>query len=719
MTITRYRSSHAPGIVAAARSRRRDAGEGAPRPDDLPDVGEDVGIGFVPESWNPETREIDVVLSTGADVRRYDWWTDREFTERLSLDPTHANLARLNGNAPWLRVHNARDLDAVLGLILPGTVRIDGTDARHAGGENTARMLGRVRLSDTPGDAEVVRKIATGLIRGVSIGYDVEEETITAATGDRIETRTATAWTAFEGSSVPIGADAGAGTRSRVESTPIPIPQPPAPPARMEPAMEKIRMVRKADETAADFETRVAHAKAAHGADNVTTDAAGTVDEGTIRAAAVSAERERVKGIRQAGRATGADDATIAAMIDNGVELDAARTALINAGAARDAANRTSGHQPATVTDDALDKRKRGIANAILHRARPESNKLDDEGRHWRGLSLLEMARECLTADGINVRGMGPGQLAEEALKRRDFNSTSDFPHILASIPNKSLRKAYGEAPGTYTQIATRATLKDFRAKYGVQIGAGPALEKVNENGEFKRGSIVDGAESYGLETFGKIIGIGRRVLINDDLDVFAKLPAKMAAAAKRLENLLTWGVVLDNGNLSDGKAIFHADHANLIDVGAGGHFNTIAAGVAQVAAMRTLMRMALDLDGATRLGLTLRKVAVPDALLTEAERFFGGVDSSNTLAESVPKSMRNLVLISDPVLDDVSLKEWYGFADPSEIDGVEYAFLEGEEGPSIDTQVSFESDGMELRIRHDFGVGCMDYRGIVKNAGE
>jgi hypothetical protein len=128
---------------------------------------------------------------------------------------------------------------------------------------------------------------------------------------------------------------------------------------------------------------------------------------------------------------------------------------------------------------------------------------------------------------------------------------------------------------------------------------------------------------------------------------------------------------------------------------------------------------MALDLDGATRLGLTLRKVAVPDALLTEAERLFGGVDSSNTLAESVPKSMRNLVLISDPVLDDVSLKEWYGFADPSEIDGVEYAFLEGEEGPSIDTQVSFESDGMELRIRHDFGVGCMDYRGIVKNAGE
>ena len=677
-TVTRYRSTHAPGFLAGVRQRFRDAGEkaGAP-PENEIDVAEDAGIGLVPASYDPETREIDVVLSTGADVLRFDWWTGREFVERLDLDG--AVLDRLNAGAPWLRVHNAYSLDAVLGVVKPGSVRVEG-----------GQMLGRIRLSDTPGDAEVVRKIATGLIRGVSIGYDTEVETVEQATAGAPELRTATRWIPFEGSSVPVGADPNAGTRTRAAS-PAPTVTPPASPAiRQEPTMPA----------------------------TVTNPATGaTLDEAAIRAKAATDERERAKSIRQAVGLLRLDATVAESLIDGGVELEAARTRAFALAAERDAAVKVAPHLPAaTVTDDAKDKRARGMQNAILHRAMPGKFALTEEGRHFRGLDLMGLARDFLESEGISTRGMTPMDLSGRALHHRSgggYHSVSDFPNILSDVPRKVMAKAYGEAPSTFQAIASRATLKDFRAKYAVQLGAAPALERVLENGEFKRGSIVDGAESYGLDTYGKILAIGRRVMINDDLGALTKLPAKLAAAARRLENAIVWGVVLDNGDMADGVDLFHASHNNLIDVGSGG-----GATVTQLAAMRSKLKMQLDLDDSTRLGLSLRTIAVPDALFTAFEKFIKGEIQPATQAEVIPGSFRNLNLITDPLLDDSSTSEWYGFADMGELDGLEYAYLEGEEGPAIDSEVDFETDGVQLRIRHDFGAGCVDHRFAVRNAG-
>ena len=47
-----------------------------------------------------------------------------------------------------------------------------------------------------------------------------------------------------------------------------------------------------------------------------------------------------------------------------------------------------------------------------------------------------------------------------------------------------------------------------MRLQPGVQLGEAPQLEKVNEHGEFKRGKIGEGAESYKVSTYGKIVAI-------------------------------------------------------------------------------------------------------------------------------------------------------------------------------------------------------------------
>jgi hypothetical protein len=57
--------------------------------------------------------------------------------------------------------------------------------------------------------------------------------------------------------------------------------------------------------------------------------------------------------------------------------------------------------------------------------------------------------------------------------------------------------------------------------------------------------------------------------------------------------------------------------------------------------------------------------------------------------------------------------------AAPELIAGLEFAYLEGAEGPQIDSRAGFDVDGVEIKIRLDFGAGWIDHRGWYRNDGE
>ncbi len=76
------------------------------------------------------------------------------------------------------------------------------------------------------------------------------------------------------------------------------------------------------------------------------------------------------------------------------------------------------------------------------------------------------------------------------------------------------------------------------------------------------------------------------------------------------------------------------------------------------------------------------------------------------------------LELLVEPRLDAASEAEWYGAADPNRIDTIEYCYLEGEEGAYLETRAGFNSDGVEMKVRLDFGAGLIDYRGLYKSSG-
>ena len=91
---------------------------------------------------------------------------------------------------------------------------------------------------------------------------------------------------------------------------------------------------------------------------------------------------------------------------------------------------------------------------------------------------------------------------------------------------------------------------------------------------------------------------------------------------------------------------------------------------------------------------------------------------AANQVTGVVPEWIQGLVPIVEPRLDAASTTAWYMVADPTQIDTIEYCFLEGQAGVYFETRQGFEVDGIEMKARMDFAAAAIDYRGLQKNAG-
>jgi hypothetical protein len=154
-----------------------------------------------PRGFDPVTREIDAVLSTGARVRRQDW--EGTFDEVLGMKPENVRLARLNQGAAVLDSHNWSGMSAVLGGIVPGSARLE-----------SGSLIGRIKFSR---GSALAQRIAQGLQDGIqiplSVGYKVHQTREDRRTNP--VTRTATDWEPIEVSVVPIAAEeTGTGFRA-------------------------------------------------------------------------------------------------------------------------------------------------------------------------------------------------------------------------------------------------------------------------------------------------------------------------------------------------------------------------------------------------------------------------------------------------------------------------------------------------------------------------
>lgn len=634
----------------------------------------DVRADVVPSSLNAEKRTVEVVWTTGEKVLRGGWFTDPYF-EELSLDPKHVRMSRLtSGNAPLLNSHRSYDINDVIGVV---------ESAKLEGKSGTAT----VRFARSPEGEAAFQLVSDGILRNISVGYRVHRLVKVEGGEAKTPTYRAEDWEPFELSTVPIGADAGAVTRSGGGMTPCVF-------------IEETRDMKIKDESATDQPA------------STTTTATPQPANADEQRATADRERERILGIQRRGATLERPQAEIDEAIRSGTTLEAFTAEAVDKRAAAQTVI-VDKRDPRVAVGEDLGRKgaAEGLRSALLHRTAPQVFKLDDAGRIFRGMTLLEMARRYLEIHGAKTDGLSKREIASMALGfevRAGQHSTSDFPLILADVAGKSLRASYEEAPQTFQTWARRVTLPDFKPVKRTQMGEAPQLKKVLEGAEFTRGTIGEAREVYELATYGRTFAITRQSLINDDTDAFSRVPTLFGRSARDLESDLVYAHFLSNPVMGDGTALFHANHGN---TGAG------VISVDNVGAGRAAMRKQKGLDKKQRINVQAKYLLVPAALETKADQFV----SQNMLADAtgnINVFAGRLQAVAEPRLDDDSALQWYLATDPASIDTLEYGYLEGEDGPFVESRVGFDVDGLEIKCRHDFATKAIDWRGFYRSTG-
>lgn len=410
--------------------------------------------------------------------------------------------------------------------------------------------------------------------------------------------------------------------------------------------------------------------------------------------------------IRELARHAGVSLAVANDLIDRGATLEESRMRMFDEMVTRSAVPiRSGGRSHNADTLDNPEVFQRAASEALLTRINP-SFQPSPMARQFVGMSTIDLARECLQRAGQSITG-----LSGQTLITRALQSTSDYPAIFANTFNKSLRDAYTMAPGGIRQIARETTANDFRAKSRIQFDStGFVLELVPETGEFKHGAFIDSAESYAIDTYGKIFSISRQALINDDLGALSDVTRRLGMAAAEFERQFLVNLLTANAGLgpvmSDGEKLFDVAHNNEAGTGA-------VPSEATLSDARLAMRRQTG-PGGGLIAVTPKFLLVPPELETLAEKL---VTSIQPVIVDDVNSFAFLSLIVEPRLTDPT--RWYLVADPTQIDGIEFAYLAGAPGPQTESKAGFEVDGISFKIRLDFGGGVVEHRGLYMNAGE
>ncbi|AUU88806.1 peptidase S14 [Enterobacteriaceae bacterium ENNIH3] len=430
--------------------------------------------------------------------------------------------------------------------------------------------------------------------------------------------------------------------------------------------------------------------------------AAPVLDENAIVARVVAEQKARVSGIQDVFAMFGGKHQELQAACISDVEctVTMAKDKLL-AELGKDTTPSNKNNQPhiyagnGNIVGD-------GIRKSLMARAGYEAQEKDN---FYNGMTLRELARMALTERGIGVSGLNPVQMVGLALT----HSTSDFGNILLDVSNKSLLQGWEEASETFELWTKKGSLSDFKTAHRVGMGGFPSLRQVREGAEYKYITTGDKGQTIALATYGEIFSVTRQAIINDDLNALTDVPMKMGRAAKGTIGDLVYAVLTGNAKLSDGKALFHSDHANL---------SSGAISVSSLDDSRKLMR--LQKEGDRSLNIRPAFMLVPVALETLANQTIKSASVKGADANSgIMNPIQNFAeVIAEARLDDADPKAWY-LAAAKGSDTIEVAYLNGVDTPYIDQQDGFTTDGIATKVRIDAGVAPLDYRGLTKSSGQ
>lgn len=432
--------------------------------------------------------------------------------------------------------------------------------------------------------------------------------------------------------------------------------------------------------------------------------------------AARTAERQRVTDITTLCRNFNVDASQY---ITGGQTVDQVRTAILD-GMIQ---NGTPARTGVKVTADETDKFRAAAADGLMTRSGHTPTAPADGSRQFAGMSLRDIGIECLTREtgksASDFMRMSADDLYTE-LARAFHNPSASFPSIMDTAINKSIVHAYDHAPTTFEKFTRKGTLRDFKRTDGHNylIGGVGDLLLVPENGELKADTHKEEMlPQRKLDTYGRQFSMSRQAFINDDIGFLSEVPGMYAAKSKKQINKMVYSILYNNGQIYDGKTLFHADHKNLITSGS-------APTGAAIQAMIQRMQLQDDPFGEA-INLTPSTIILPVGYGFAMQSIFGSPTiqtSENTQAANPLYNYRYpMEIVEDATLNILAGSgacPWFLGANREETTGIQVDYLNGQETPTFRRSETVGQLGFVWDIWLDWGISVMDYRAFVKNPG-
>lgn len=332
-----------------------------------------------------------------------------------------------------------------------------------------------------------------------------------------------------------------------------------------------------------------------------------------------------------------------------------------------------------------------------------------EKAGRFRSISFKELIAACCAMEGRDVPSLGA---SNREIIASGFSTTS-LATLLSNVGHKTMLEAYKAVTSVAAIVARKLTASDFKTHTGVRLTGDFKMQKVAQDGELKHATAGDSSYTYAVDTYGRMFGLTRQMMKNDDLGAFAEIPRMIGRGAALTREELFWTLVHANtGNF------FHADNKN---------YDTSVLGSLGLGAAVALLENQVDQDG-NPINIMGKYLVVPPALRVTATELYKsqlliGVSTAKQASTNIfAGSYEPLVT---PYLSNTSFHasatatQWYLFGDPADVPAFGIAYLDGAESPVVEeVDLSGEFLGKAWRGYIDLGVCQIDHRGAVKSAG-
>jgi hypothetical protein len=281
--------------------------------------------------------------------------------------------------------------------------------------------------------------------------------------------------------------------------------------------------------------------------------------------------------------------------------------------------------------------------------------------------------------------------------------SSSDFPELVGEMSNvkREILRGRKLAVSNWRKFVRIVPLNNIKTVTRQRMSDTDRYLPVPQGAEHEQGSFSSYKVTYVPHKYERGVDFTWEMFVNDDLGAFRNIGVELGRAAENTMADFVIGLVRDNGEIYDGKALFHADHGNI---------GTGALAEASLGAAITSMKHQISEKG-NPLMVMPGFLLVPPELEFTARKLIKStlVPGSNHNDVNVLKGMVEVVV--EPLLSDAN--NWFLIAKPSSVATIEVGFLAGRQSPEIMVEEGFDRDVIRYKGRVVFGGAVMDYRGF------